>query len=81
VKDTRTKPHSLVTALRAHVAPARDLGVLELARMRRDARELRDRAHRAEQEAWLLERAIDGQLAARMLEERDALDVEEAQPA
>ena len=81
MKDTRTKPHSLVSALRAQVAPAKQLGVLELARMRRDARDLRARARRAEQDAWLLERAIDGALATRMFAEREVMDAEEAESA
>jgi hypothetical protein len=80
VKDNRAKPHSLVRALSERVAPVegRDLSILDLAGMRRDARELRARARRAEQEASLLERSIDGVLALRMLEEREAMDEEAA---
>jgi hypothetical protein len=83
VKDTRPKPHILVHALRERVAPAADheLSVLELAGMRRDARALRARARRAEQDASLLERTIDGVLALRLLGERDALDIEESATA
>jgi hypothetical protein len=81
VKDTRAKPHSLVRALSERVAPARELSLLDLAGMRRDVRTLRARARRAEQEASLLERTIDGVLALRLLEERDALDIEESATA
>jgi len=83
MKDTRAKPHILVRALSERVEPAvdREFGVLELAGMRRDARDLRGRARRAEQDASLLERTIDGVLALRLLEERDALDIEESATA
>lgn len=43
--------------------------LLEIAKMRKRARELRSAARRAEQEAFLLERALDGALAMQMLKE------------
>jgi hypothetical protein len=43
--------------------------LIEIAQMRKQARELRASARRAEQEASLLERALDGALALRMLQE------------
>ena len=83
MKDTGAKPHVLVRAVGDRIAAAHDgnMGILELARMRRGARDLRSRARRAEQEASLLERSIDGVLALRLLEERDALDAEEVATA
>jgi hypothetical protein len=45
--------------------------LLDISRMRLTARQLRARARRAEQEASLLERALDGALALRMLQETE----------
>ncbi|MHB8488479.1 MAG: hypothetical protein ACYDCS_04190 [Candidatus Dormibacteria bacterium] len=83
MKDNRAKPHVLVRALSERAASDHGKGVtiLDLARMRRDARELRARARRAEQEAWLLARALDGALALGMLNERGDAGVEEAASA
>jgi hypothetical protein len=47
----------------------------------RDARDLRARARRAEQDASLLDRSIDGVLALRMLGERETMDAEDAASA
>jgi hypothetical protein len=81
MKDTRAKPHILVRAIGERVAPARELSLLDLAGMRRDVRALRARARRAEQEASLLERTIDGVFALRLLEERESMDAEDAASA
>ena len=83
MKDTGAKPHVLVRALNDRVVSAQGANatILELSRMRRDARELRVRARRAEQDASLLERSIDGVFALRMLEDREAMDAEEAASA
>jgi hypothetical protein len=83
MKDTRAQPHVLVRALSERVAPAVDpeLGILELAGMRRDARVLRARARRAEQDASLLVRTIDGVLALRILEDVEAIEAEDAASA
>jgi hypothetical protein len=83
MQDTRAKPHSLVRALSDRVAPEHrgDVSILDLARMRRDARDLRARAQRAEQDASLLERTIDGVFALRLLEERETMDAEDAASA
>jgi hypothetical protein len=83
MQNTRAKPHLLVRAVSDRVASAegRNASILDLARMRRDARDLRARARRAEQEASLLERSIDGVLALRLLEERESMDAEDAASA
>jgi len=43
--------------------------LMQIAQMRKQARSLRAQARRAEQEASLLERALDGALALRLLKE------------
>jgi|HubBroStandDraft_6_1064221.scaffolds.fasta_scaffold36137_9 hypothetical protein len=45
------------------------LTVIELSQMRAQARQLRARARDAEREAALLEKAVDGALAMRILKE------------